>query len=1009
TINHLKTSERTLEQKVAERTAELDEKHRKYHSVIQNNGEGFWRLDGEGRVLEVNPACTHLSGYSEAELIGMTVTDLEVKGSREEKTERLHKLMQQGKYSFETQHRRKDGSAWDVEVNATFIDEDGGYFVAFFKDITERKQAELKSRLLVTIVQSSDDAIISKTLSGIVTSWNTGAEAMFGYSAEEMIGNSMLKLFPAERVDEETSILNQIAQGQRVSHFETVRIRKDGSAIDVSVSLSPIFDEAGKIVGTSKIVRDITHNKQLEQDLQAAKQTAETANQSKSEFLANMSHEIRTPMNAILGLARLASETELTPKQQDYLNKIQIASQALLGILNDILDLSKIESGRLEIERIEFDPTVMLQNVSDLFIVKAEEQGLEIFLDVSPDIPLTVLGDPLRIRQILSNLVSNAIKFTLKGEIHIRMELIESSNDDLLLRLSVRDTGIGMDESAIERLFQSFSQADASITRKFGGSGLGLAISKQLAELLGGSIDVSSQLGKGSIFSFAVHCGKGQAYDWSLDSHHLHDARVLVIDDQETSCIILKNTLESWQLYAETALSAEQGLQKIIAAEQAGTPFNLLLLDWQMEGMDGLELVQELNQKREKEELAYPPTIIMVTAHNKEQLLQAASDMYAPLDAVLTKPVVPSCLLNTILHVYHYQGKDYHIPEMPIDPYVAAHPLYDAHVLLVEDNKLNQQVASEFLAKAGLRVSIANHGGEAVQRVQEEDFDAVLMDLQMPEMDGFEATRRIREIPACVNLPIIAMTAAAMRHDRKTCLDAGMNDHVAKPINPLELINTLLFWIKPATAYPISPPTAVNPEAWSALADMLPGFKLDGIMLMLHGNQEQLAAMLGAFREQFIDEAATIAVKITAGELIEAKNRLHTLKGAAGNLGAKDLHQACDAMDDQLADNKHNAATLANWVDVFDRTMETIVKMLGQRPSVPFPVEADNTLSKTFAELDTLLNKNGFINDQLLARIKMLLPDDQQENYDMLAQYILDTDYSKAKAVLRTLMDLANG
>ena len=589
------------------------------------------------------------------------------------------------------------------------------------------------------------------------------------------------------------------------------------------------------------------------------------------------------------------------------------------------------------------------------------------------------------------------------------MELLESSNDDLLLRLSVRDTGIGMDESAIERLFQSFSQADASITRKFGGSGLGLAISKQLAELLGGSIDVSSQLGKGSIFSFAVHCGKGQAYDWSLDSHHLHDARVLVIDDQETSCIILKSTLESWQLYAETALSAEQGLQKIVAAEQVGTPFNLLLLDWQMEGMDGLELVQELRQKREQDELAYPPTIIMVTAHSKEQLLQAASDMSAPLDAVLTKPVVPSCLLNTILHVYHFQGKDYHIPEMPTDPYVAAHPLYGAHVLLVEDNKLNQQVASEFLVKAGLRVSIANHGGEAVQRVQKEDFDAVLMDLQMPEMDGFEATRRIREIPACVNLPIIAMTAAAMHHDRKTCLDAGMNDHVAKPVNPLELINTLLFWIKPATGHPISLPPTVNPEAWSALADMLPGFKLDGIMLMLHGNPEQLVAMLGAFREQFIDEAATIAANITAGELIEAKNRLHTLKGAAGNLGAKDLHQACDVINDQLADNKHNAATLANWVDVFDRTMETIVKMSGQRPTVPFSVEADNTLPKTFAELDTLLNKNGFINDQLLTRIKMLLPDDQKESYDMLAQYIIDTDYSKAKAVLRTLMELANG
>lgn len=1009
TIDRLKSSERTLEQKVIGRTIELDQKHRKYHSVIKNNGEGFWRLDTDGNILEINPACARLTGYSETELIGMNIADLEEQDNQQDNTERLHKLLQQSKDLFETRHRRKDGSVWDVEVNATFIDEDGGYFVAFFKDITERKQAELKNQLLVTIVQSSDDAIISKTLTGIVTSWNAGAEAMFGYSAGEMIGESMLKLFPAERVNEESLILDQITHGQRVSHFETVRIRSDGSPIDVSESLSPIFDGTGKIVGVSKIVRDITLEKRLERELQAAKQAAETANHSKSEFLANMSHEIRTPMNAILGLTRLATETELTPKQRDYLNKIQTASQALLGILNDILDLSKIESGRMEIERIEFDPTVMLQNVSDMFIAKAEEQGLEIFLDVSPDIPLTVIGDPLRIRQILSNLVSNAIKFTPKGEIHIRMELIESSNDDLLLRLSVRDTGIGMDKSTIERLFQSFSQADASITRKFGGSGLGLAISKQLVELLGGRIDVTSQPGQGSIFSFAVHCGKGQPYDWNLDSHHLHDARVLVIDDQETSCTILKNTLESWQLYAETALSAVEGLQKIVAAEQAGTPFNLLLLDWQMEGMDGLELVQELEQKKNHDELVYPPTIIMVTAHSKEQLLKAASDMYAPLDAILTKPVVPSCLLNTILHVYHYQGKDYHIPETPTDPYVAAHPLYDAHVLLVEDNKLNQQVASEFLEKAGLRITIANHGGEAVQWVQKENFAAVLMDLQMPEMDGFEATRQIRAIPAFVNLPIIAMTAAAMHHDRKICLDIGMNDHVAKPINPLDLINTLLRWIKPDTDQPMLLPPPVIPKPWSDLADMLPGFKLNDIVLMLRGDQEQLATMLTAFREQFIDEAAAISANITADELVEAKNRLHTLKGAAGNLGAKDLHQACDALEIQLECKQCDASKVAEWVEVFDRTMATIVTMRSRQPTRPLTAEADNALPEIFADLDALLNKNGFVSDKLLSRLKTLLPDGQQENYNMLTQYILDTNYPEAKAVLRIMMELPNG
>ena len=997
--------------KSAEITAvSLKDSEARWRALFNTTAIGIVVIDDQGRIEEFNSASETIFAYSKEEVIGQNVNMLMPEPYRSEHDNCLKNYLTGESTKIigierEVLAKRNGNATFPMQLNvgeATL----GSHriFVGFIQDISKRKETESVSRHFEAIVQSSDDAIMSKDLEGIVTSWNAGAESMFGYSAEEMLGNSMLNLFPPEQVDEEKSILEHIAHGQRVSHFETVRIRKDGSPIDVSVTLSPIFDDLGNVIGASKIARDITLSKQLERELNIAKQAAEAASRSKGEFLANMSHEIRTPMNAIIGLTRLAAETELTPKQQDYLHKIQASSQALLVILNDILDLSKIESGRMEIERIEFDPTLMLQGVSDLFIAKAEEQGLEIFLDVSPEIPLTVLSDPLRIQQILSNLVSNAIKFTPKGEIHIRMELVESSGDDLLLNLNVRDTGIGINETAIERLFQPFSQADASITRKFGGSGLGLVISKQLVELLGGTIAVSSLPGQGSTFSFTIRCGKGRIYNWKQDSHHLKDTRVLVVDDQETSCVILRNILESWQFQVTTALSAEDALQRIQKAEQAGTPFELLLVDWQMEGMSGLQLAQELEQKESQGKLGHSPTIIMVTAYSKEQLLKEASGTSVRLDAVLTKPVVPSSLLNTILHVYHYKGNDYRIPQAYIDPYEAARPLRNSRILLVEDNDLNQQVAGEFLEKAGLRVSIANHGGEAVQWVQRENFDAVLMDLQMPEMDGYEATRHIRKLPGCGNLPIIAMTAAAMQDDRKACLDAGMNDHVAKPINPRELIDTLLRWVKLNAHSPISPvPAPMSREAWADLADKLPGFGLQDIMTMLSGNQAQLLRMLATFREQFIAEASVIASKIADGDLADAKMRLHTLNGAAGNLGAKELHQAGAMLDVQLGNGGYDAAILKHWIETFGKTMDTLAAMPAQSSPVVSSPDDVLVLQQVISELDALLAKDNFISDDLLTRLKKLLPDTKQPEYDTLTQYILDTDYAKARSVLNAL------
>ncbi len=999
--------------------ASLKDSEARLRALFNTSSIGIVVIDEQGCIEEFNPGSEAVFAYSKEEIIGQNINRLmpEPYHSAHDGylknylTGRSSKIIGMER---EVTGKRKGNATFPMQLSVDEVKQDDHrIFVGFIQDISKRKQMEDVRRHFEAIVQSSDDAIMSKSLDGIVSSWNASAEAMFGYTAEEMVGKPMLKLFHPEKLDEEKFVLEQIFHGRRINHFETVRICKDGTPIEVSVTLSPIFDDEGKVVGASKIARDITQSKQLERELQAAKQAAEVANHSKSEFLANMSHEIRTPMNAILGLARLASETELTPKQQDYLQKIETSSQVLLGILNDILDLSKIESGRMDVERIEFDPTLMLQGISDLFVAKAEEKGLEIFLDVAPEIPQTMVGDPLRIQQILTNLVSNAIKFTPKGEIYIRMELKdEDGGEDMLLRVSVRDTGIGISETAMDRLFKPFSQADASTTRRFGGSGLGLVISKQLAELLGGNIAVSSRPGQGSTFSFTIRCGKGKLYNWDLDSHQLKDIRVLVVDDQETSCIILRNILESWQFQVSTALSAELALQQFKNAEQTGKPFDLLLLDWQMAGMNGLELAYELEQKVAQGKLKHLPTIIMVTAYGKDRLLSEASGSSARLDAVLTKPVVPSSLLNTILHVYRNPGKDHRIPEKRIDSYEAARPLRNACILLVEDNELNQQVAGEFLEKAGLHVSIAKHGGDAVQWVQRKKFDAVLMDLQMPEMDGYEATRRIRRLPDCGNLPIIAMTAAAMQDDRESCLNAGMNDHVAKPINPRELIDTLLRWVKPTDDSLDLPPVQESREAWSDLADRLPGFELRDIMTMLGGSQEKLVRMLSAFRELFIDDAAVIAAKITAGELAVAQKSLHALKGAAGNLGAHELHQACAALDTQLVSGKYDTDTLAHWLKVFDRTMTILADMQNRQSSLTSSAAAatdSEAFRQVLVELDALLVEDGFISDELLSRLKALLPDEQQTGYANLAQHIRDTDYPKAQSILNSLMSLPNG
>jgi two-component system sensor histidine kinase/response regulator len=530
-------------------------------------------------------------------------------------------------------------------------------------------------------------------------------------------------------------------------------------------------------------------------DLQAARDEAEAANEAKSLFLASMSHEIRTPMNAVIGLTHLVLETQLQDKQRDLLTKVQTSSKALLTLLNDILDYSKIEAGKITLEAEEFSPEETIENVGNLFSAKAEEAGLDLFFEIDKTIPQRLLGDSLRLTQVLNNLVGNAIKFTARGEIVISAQVESPGPERVRLRFGVRDTGIGLTPEQAGRLFQVFAQADKTIGRRYGGTGLGLAICKRLVELMGGSISVTSQPGQGSHFSFTAEFGLATPGVERMDLLRIRGMRTLVVDSQPTGRLILQQILQSWRFQVGTASFTDDALLKLRRADPSA-PYELLLVDWKTAD---LGLVQEA--RRLAAERGAPPLVVVAMAglHARDQAMEAISEL--PGTGVLVKPVTPSRLFDTIVRLQHGEAPQ----ALPVggakaDLAEAMRTIRGARILLVEDNLVNQQVASAFLAMGGLEVTVANNGVEAVDWVKKAPFDAVLMDMQMPEMDGLDATRVIRRLPQAAQLPIIAMTAGAMDEDKQDCLAAGMNAHVSKPIDPKQMVRTLLAWVPPVAA-----------------------------------------------------------------------------------------------------------------------------------------------------------------------------------------------------------------
>ena len=778
--------------------------------VVENSGPMFWVDAREGKVLYANKGACNMLGYAPEELVGMPLSQIDESFTPQRKLEIGSKLQTpDAPFVFESTNRHKDGTILDVEATLFVArDEKRKLSVAALRDITRQKRAEREQRrqdaMLTSLVDSIPDMVSYKSADGVYLGCNDAFRQLAGCPRDEIIGRKAHDFMPKDRADRTVASDEKVLSTLRSVHYEFSATHPDGRDLRFEAMRSPLRDQSGNLLGILSVSRDITERKKNEEEasrqqalllshVRQAKEIAEEATRLKSDFLANMSHEIRTPMNAIIGLSHLVLQTELTARQRDYIAKVQTSGQHLLGVINDILDFSKVEAGKLDLENASFDLEKLLDTTGSLISEKSHAKGLELVFEVAPDVPDVLVGDPLRLGQILLNYANNAVKFTEKGEIVISVRAGERTDKHVQLHFCVRDTGIGLTPEQMGRLFQSFSQADTSTTRKFGGTGLGLAISKKLAELMGGEVGVESELGKGSTFWFSARVGIGTATKRELmPNPDLRGRRALVVDDNDHARAVMVDMLKGMTFLTGEAGSGAAAINEVRRAAASGHPYDVVYLDWRMPGMDGIEAARQIYA------LCLPatPTLVMVTAHGSEEVIKEAQG--ARIEHVLMKPVNASTLFDTTMVLLGERANAEpaaNAQNSVVDKLLVA--IGGARVLLVEDNDINQLVARELLEDAGLVVDVADNGQISLDMVNASTYDLVLMDMQMPVMDGVTATCELRKQARLEAMPIIAMTANAMEQDRKRCMDAGMNDFLVKPIDPQEMFAMLVRWIKP--------------------------------------------------------------------------------------------------------------------------------------------------------------------------------------------------------------------
>lgn len=903
-----------------------------YQQILHYAPDGMLVVDESGRIELANPKAHQQFGYAEGSLLGMSVDMLVPNDIRAGHPAHRQSFMQAGEtkkvraINGEFRGVNAKGEEFPIELGLTRLPALAGHgscALATVRDISDRKryqqqisdQLEFQRVLLDTLPYP----VFFKDQQGCYLGCNQAFLQAFAIRLEDIIGKTVLefiKVPPQDRASYQAANQQVLQHGGGFQAEISLKFA-DGRWHQVAYMLSAYSDSQGRPAGLVGTLIDITVHKEAQQAHAAARELAEAATRVKSEFLANMSHEIRTPMNVILGMSHLALQQEMPARQRNYLQKIQSAGQGLLVIINDILDLSKLEAGKMHLEHIDFCLDDVLEALIDLSTVRAQEKGLELLFNIKADVPVYLRGDPLRLRQVLNNFVSNALKFTEHGEITVKVEtagpLVDAEGDaGCQLHFAVTDTGIGMSAEQQAQLFQSFSQADASTSRKYGGTGLGLAISKNLVELMGGTIGVSSAVGAGSTFYFTLPFGvQARQRSFPKDALRLSELRILVVDDNASACEILQDTLQGLGFVVDATDSGTAALQLIHQAAQQNRPYQLVLLDWMMPAPDGVDTVRQIQAlARQQPELALPE-LVMITSYNRDELQDLIADL--PVRTVLVKPLTPSTLYDCILNIFGKEIWQLEQAESALIPAQQFALLQGARVLLVEDNPVNQEMAIELLQQVGMQVTVADNGAVALDLVRQQAFDLVLMDCQMPVMDGFTASREIRQLPKFANLPILAMTANAMADDKQQCFAAGMNAHIAKPIDVNELYRTMAHWLTrprqgeplqarmqmpgaaepavarpafavtavPVTAFLVTTPQSRQTEPVAALP-AIAGLQLIPALRRLGGDQALLEKTLRRFASQQRDSMTRLRTAVPD----EQTRLLHTLKGLAATIGA---------------------------------------------------------------------------------------------------------------------------
>jgi PAS domain S-box-containing protein len=989
-------------------------------------------IDTHGSIQVFNVGAERMLGYQAAEAIHkITLADISYSQEIIARAERLSaefgthiapdfnalifKASRGIEDSYELTFIRKDGSRFSAVVSVTALRDEKDTIIGYLligTDNTVRKQVEAEQMVLDqrlrdqqfytrSLIESNIDALMTTDAKGIISDVNKQMEALTGCTRDELIGAPFKNYF-TDPARAEAGIKKVLAEGE-VTDYELTALSWNGKQTVVSYNASTFYDRDRKLQGVFAAARDVTERNLLTVELENAKIIAEKASLSKSDFLSNMSHEIRTPMNSIIGMSLLALKTELTTRQRDYIKKIQGSGQYLISIINDILDFSKIEAGKLSIENTELNLEEVLENLANLIAPQTAVKGLELVFDVDPDVPNKLIGDPLRLGQILINYANNAVKFTETGEIVIVIRLYEESDTGILLHCTVRDTGIGITSEQCGQLFLPFQQADTSTTRKYGGTGLGLVISKRLAELMQGEVGVESEYGQGSSFWFTARLSKDiSSKHPQTVSSDMQGKRMLVVDDNDYARAVLKKLLESMSFVVDEAASGQLAVEAVIQAEVQGTPFSIVFIDSQMPGMDGSETMRQLHTHSYKN----LPHIIMVTTYGDEKVIKDAEE--AGLKDVIVKPVGLSVLFDSVTRLLSGHSAQQVSSNNTSLSEANLASAKGAHILLVEDNKINQEVASELLRYVGFIVDLAENGEIAVRKVQETLYDLVLMDMQMPVMDGITATKEIRKLPQFSQLPIVAMTANAMAADRQRCLDAGMNDHIPKPVEPENLWKVLLKWIKsrnrldqklPATnvlsprqcnsrSTNITVTTSGNHTSEVALhkipVDLL-GLKSinarDGIRRFggkVNAYQKQLQRFSSHYQRAADKLQDLITEKgVEAGEIF-----CHELKGVCGTLGADDMFAYITELDDLLKQGKTPTQTqFNNLQNLLKQLIDEINELTTPDLVEAFPVVtlARDALILKLATLATLLESDMVEANSLLAELRAGVVDGKTE------------------------------